>query len=104
MELRGRLPGCTALATGRPSRVGSKLKSVSWLLRIKPSAITRAPKLSSTDEVKLTALPSRSMMLRWVVDSNSICGSGVAMPLCIGSLPGVTFKSCCRRGFAANAC
>jgi len=29
MELRGRLPGCTRFAAGRPAMVGWKLKSVS---------------------------------------------------------------------------
>ena len=44
IELRGRLPGATALASGRPARsTGRKAKSVSSLLSRKPAAHRREP-------------------------------------------------------------
>src|SRR5262249_51014082 len=63
MELRGRLPGPTRLATGCPSRSGWKAKSVSSLLSRKPSTICRDPNALSMLVVKLRASPSASTML-----------------------------------------
>ena len=48
IELRGRLPGSTRLATGPSSLLGRKEKSVSWLLSRKPSTKSREPKAFST--------------------------------------------------------
>src|SRR3954464_12646101 len=59
IDERGRLPAATALATGRPcASVGEKEKSVSWLLRKKPSTIRPGPKMLSTVVVIDTTLPS----------------------------------------------
>src|SRR5665213_1892516 len=71
IELRGRLPGSTRLATGLPSRVGRKEKSVSSLFKRKPSTITREPKAFSIDRVIDTALPSRSITARSLVEGSS---------------------------------
>ncbi len=65
MDERGRLPGCTRLATGLPSAsAGAKLKSVSSLLSKKPpalpvppSVIRREPNWSSIVVVMAMALP-----------------------------------------------
>jgi hypothetical protein len=51
------LPAATALAAGWPSSLGVKEKSVSWLLRKKPSTIRPLPKMLSTVVVMLTAFP-----------------------------------------------
>ena len=75
MEERGRLPGSTRLATGRPcSSAGAKLKSVSSLLSKKPpgrlgSVLTmrREPKPDSMVVVMASALPKASTMLMWLV-------------------------------------
>ena len=75
-------PARTRLATGWPSRSGLKEKSVSSLLSRKPSTNSREPNGPSMVVVKLTALPSPSTMLIWLVDTGSICGSGAAQPLC----------------------
>ena len=47
IELRGRLPGATTLATVRLPSTGVKLKSVSWLLSMKPRTMTKLPKITS---------------------------------------------------------
>ena len=68
---RGRLPGCTRLAMGRPwASAGRKEKSVSWLFSRKPPAkpvppsdIRRAPQAASIVVVNASARPSPSMTL-----------------------------------------
>ncbi len=72
IDERGRLPGSMRLATRLPfwSR-GVNEKSVSWLLSKKPSTSTREPNADSILVVMLNALPKRSTMLRWLVDSSS---------------------------------
>src|SRR5205085_11199756 len=61
IDERGRLPGATALAAGRPSASrGEKEKSVIWLLRKKPSTIRPDPKMLSTVVVIDTTLPAAS--------------------------------------------
>ena len=75
MELRGRLPGATRLATATPSTSGRKEKSVSWLFKRKPPTINREPKLSSMLEVMATALPSLSITEMWLVDTRPEDGS-----------------------------
>src|ERR1700751_48501 len=83
---RGRLPGATAFATGRPwSSVGLNEKSVSWLLRKKPSTIRPVPKMVSTVVVIETTLPFASRTMRWVVPVGSIVASAPA-----GRAPGGT--------------
>jgi hypothetical protein len=67
MELRGRLPGCTRLATGPSVVLGMAAKSVSWLLSTKPRVTWKEPMLDSTVVVMLSALPWASTMLMWVV-------------------------------------
>ncbi len=58
IELRGRLPGSTRLATGSPSSsTGSAEKSVSWLLRRKPSVMWNEPKADSMVVVMDATLP-----------------------------------------------
>ena len=62
--LRGRLPGWIRLGTGAPSGpAGSAEKSVSWLLRMKPSTMWNEPNADSTVVVSDAALPCASMML-----------------------------------------
>ena len=60
MELRGRLPGPTRLATGLPSISGSKEKSVSSLFSKNPATMMREPKPLSMVVVMETMLPSES--------------------------------------------
>src|SRR5205823_11349270 len=48
IALRGRLPASTRLAIGPLASRESNEKSVSWLLRMKPSTIWREPNASST--------------------------------------------------------
>src|SRR5215217_7284310 len=68
IELRGRLNASTRFAVGLPSSVGTKLKSVSSLLRRKPLFVMRrAPKPSSIVVVKATALPRASITEIWLV-------------------------------------
>src|SRR6476661_4066079 len=70
IELRGRLPGCTRLATGVPSGLrGVNEKSVSWLLSRKPApgTITPLPKELSTVVVIDSALPYWSTIETWLV-------------------------------------
>src|SRR5690349_19350332 len=71
MDERGRLPGPGALATGFPPRVGGRVKSVSWLLRMKPLVNREEPNGLSTVMVAETALPSASMMEKWLVDGTA---------------------------------
>src|SRR3954471_11122381 len=72
IDERGRLPGATALATGRPwASTGEKEKSVSWLLRKKPSTMRPVPKIDSTVVVIETTLPSRSRMMKCEVPVGS---------------------------------
>ena len=71
MEERGRLPASTRLATGLPSSVVAKEKSVSSLLSRKPLfVIRRAPKPSSMVVVIDTALPLRSTIEMWLVPNS----------------------------------
>ena len=70
IELRGRLPASTRLATGRPaSSLARKEKSVSWLLSRKPRTSWKLPKADSMEVVIDTALPPAStigdMAGRW---------------------------------------
>ena len=75
IDERGRLPGSTRLATGRPvASAGAKLKSLSSLFSRKPRTIWRAPKASSMVVVIDTARPSASTMLMWLVPY-SICSA-----------------------------
>jgi hypothetical protein len=65
IEERGRLPGATAFATGRPmSSTGANEKSVIWLLRKKPSTIRPLPKMDSTVVVIDTTLPAASRTMK----------------------------------------
>lgn len=64
MELRGRLPASTRLATVRPSGVcGRNEKSVSWLFNRNPPTISLDPNALSMLVVIEAALPSASTML-----------------------------------------
>src|SRR5687767_4382455 len=68
----GFLPGATALADGRPSGcTGANEKSVSWLLRKKPSTIRPEPKIDSTVVVMLTTLPAESRTMKCEVPAGS---------------------------------
>ena len=61
IDERGRLPGATAFATGRPeASTGRNEKSVSWLLRKKPPTARPEPNSDSTDVVIETTSPSAS--------------------------------------------
>lgn len=91
IELRGRLPGSTRLATGAPlSSTGAKEKSVSSLLsrKPKPGTITPLPNEDSTVVVIDSALPKRSMMETWLVPLSfaRTCAPAAAAP---GGSPGV---------------
>ena len=80
--LRGRFPGCTRLAMGTPSGpTGSAEKSVSWLLRMKPSTKWNEPNDDSTVVVNDAALPSASTMLTWLVPCSGTGGAGDAGPV-----------------------
>ncbi len=89
MEERGRFPGATAFATGRPPIPGRKEKSVSWLFNTIPPTTIREPKTSSTVVVSETAFPAPSTMEMWLVPFSG-CGGwlagGVEGPQ--GGLPG----------------
>ena len=74
IEERGRLPGSTRLATAASAGPGSKAKSVSWLLRMKPSTMSREPNAFSTDVVIEAMLPSASTMTMCEVDGTSSAG------------------------------
>ncbi len=77
MDERGRLPGATAFAIGVPSSAsGRKEKSVSWLLRRKPTAMRPEPKAVSIEAVMLTASPSASTAETCVVPGRSRGASG----------------------------
>src|SRR6266702_2069519 len=71
IELRGRLPGSTRFATGRPSCSGRNEKSVSSLLSRKPSTISREPNSCSMVVVMATASPAASTIERWLVEGRS---------------------------------
>src|SRR5215213_5737409 len=72
MDERGRLPGATAFAAGRPSgSTGLNAKSVIWLLRKKPSTIRPDPKIDSTVVVIDTTLPARSPTMKCEVPIGS---------------------------------
>ena len=72
IDERGRLPGATALAAGRPcASVGEKEKSVSWLLRKKPSTIRPVPKIDSTVVVIETTFPAESLTMKCEVPVGS---------------------------------
>ena len=74
IEERGRLPGATRFATGRPSTSGRKEKSVSSLFEQHSRApSSRAPKTSSMVVVIATTLPAASMIDRWLVPFSG-CG------------------------------
>ena len=78
IELRGRLPGWTRLATGAPSGpAGSAAKSVSWLFRMNPSTMWNEPNADSTVVVSAAALPYSSTTLIWLVPCSGM-GAGVA--------------------------
>ena len=71
IELRGRLPASTRLATGRPaSSLARKEKSVSWLLSRKPRTSWKLPKADSMEVVIDTALPPASTIETWLVDGS----------------------------------
>src|SRR3546814_7540748 len=73
IELRGRLPGSTRLATARPSTRGWKEKSVNSLFSMKPRTMRCDPNAPSIEAVMETALPSASTTDRWEVEDGSIC-------------------------------
>ncbi len=60
MDERGRLPGATAFATGRPSSTGRNEKSVSWLFRKNPPTARPEPNSDSTVVVIETTSPPAS--------------------------------------------
>ncbi|SLA03969.1 Uncharacterised protein [Mycobacteroides abscessus subsp. abscessus] len=65
---RGRLPGETRLARSAPeSSRGSAEKSVSWLLRMKPSTMWKLPNADSTVVVIDATLPYLSATVMWLV-------------------------------------
>ncbi|CRZ91308.1 Uncharacterised protein [Vibrio cholerae] len=72
IDERGRLPGSKRLAIGRPSLCVANEKSVSSLLSKKPRTNKREPNAFSIEVVKETTLPSRSTMLKWLVEGSSI--------------------------------
>src|SRR5207248_8842199 len=72
IDERGRFPGATALAAGRPcASAGEKEKSVSWLFRKKPSTIRPVPKMDSTVVVIDTTLPAASRTMKCEVPVGS---------------------------------
>src|SRR5262245_62620342 len=76
MELRGRLPGASALASGLPLlSTGRKEKSVSSLLSKNPAAHKREPKAASIVLVMASMLPAASTMEKWLVPAASMLAS-----------------------------
>ena len=75
IEERGRLPPCTAFATSWPPSVGTKEKSVSWLLRTNPPTVRPEPKIDSTVVVMDTTSPSASTTTKWLVPADSVVAS-----------------------------
>src|SRR3546814_16680409 len=71
MALRARFPGSTRLATGRPPRSGTKLKSASSLFRCKPFATRDLPHGSSLVEVTVTRSQALSLAAELVVEATS---------------------------------
>src|SRR3954469_23861883 len=71
IELRGRLPGSTRLATGCSGVPAEKEKSVSSLLSRKPRTIRPDPKLLSIVVVIETVLPNLSTIEKWLVAGRS---------------------------------
>ena len=91
IDERGRLPGATALAAGRPSAsTGEKAKSVIWLLRKKPPAIRPEPNRLSTVVVIETASPHWSTMTKWLVPAGSRVTSGARSAGAPGGVPAPT--------------
>src|SRR5512135_2347096 len=88
IELRGRLPGSTRLATGRPPDCGTNEKSVSWLFSRKPRTITRAPNTSSI-VVVASALPYLSTTEMCEVEVFGGDGSGAKAVVGPGGAPGL---------------
>ena len=76
IELRGRLPASTRLATGRPSSSGAKEKSVSSLLSRKPPTIRCEPKPASIVVVSATrvalGIDDRDMAGRRLLGSDAV--------------------------------
>jgi hypothetical protein len=86
IDERGRLPGATALAAAVPSVCwGEKEKSVSWLLRKKPSTIRPLPNRLSTVVVIETTLPARSTITMWVVPPGSLVASAPTLGASLGT-------------------
>jgi len=75
MDERGRLPGATALATGRPSSTARDEKSVSWLLRKNPPTARPEPNSDSTDVVIDATSPAASTTTKWLVPATSTVAS-----------------------------
>src|SRR3546814_9643030 len=69
IDERGRLPPAIAFAAGTGPLAGFQEKSVSWLLRKKPSTMRPDPKYDSIVVVIDTALPRASTMTMWLVRS-----------------------------------
>ena len=83
VEERGRLPGSTRLATGRPNWSGRKEKSVSSLFSRKPRTITRAPNASSIVVVSETALPAASSDDDVAGAASGSASCGARLPNCL---------------------
>src|SRR3546814_5195406 len=75
IDERGRLPPAIAFAAGTGPLAGFQEKSVSWLLRKKPSTMRPDPKYDSIVVVIDTALPRASTMTMWLVPPGSSVGS-----------------------------
>src|SRR3546814_5727019 len=71
VDERGRLPPAIAFAAGTGPLAGFQEKSVSWLLRKKPSTMRPDPKYDSIVVVIDTALPRASTMTMWLVPPGS---------------------------------
>ena len=99
IDERGRLPPCTALATGWPASVGVNEKSVSWLLSTKPPTVRPEPNIDSTVVVMETTSPSASTTTKWLVPADSAVASwprGTAMSPGGGAAPACSPISCAR--------
>jgi hypothetical protein len=88
IDERGRLPGATAFATGRPPSTATYEKSVSWLLRKKPPTARPEPNSDSTDVVIETTLPCGSTTTKWLVPDASRVASAPRCRLASGSPAG----------------
>ena len=88
MELRGRLPGATALATARPILDRLEVEVGELVVEQEAAHHLLRPKKPSMVVVIETALPCASTMAMWLVPAISSTGSSASATLRPGGVPG----------------